>query len=248
MKLLRKRDYLLLGLALVGDVAEGFVKRGRGAIRYGNLFFLLGGDYKRTNFLALAGGLLRTGQIERVIDKKGNAVLRLAPPGREYLTREFPLERLRLRWDGRWIVVVFDIPEEERWIRDRLRLDLEDLGFGMLQKSVWISPFPIAEDLREFLISSGLAGQALVMVGPWLLAGSPKELARGAFKLDRINERYGKIIYKWDASDKTPKDKKRFASKYLQILASDPLLPYQLLPDDWLGKEAREIFKKILRS
>ena len=40
-------------------------------------------------------------------------------------------------------VVVFDIPEDDRQKRTRLRLELVALGFRLLQKSVWVGPGPV---------------------------------------------------------------------------------------------------------
>lgn len=50
------------------------------------------------------------------------------------------------RWDGRWRVVLFDIPERRRGIRNRLRLFMQEYGFVRLQDSVWIYPYD-CEDL-----------------------------------------------------------------------------------------------------
>ncbi len=52
------------------------------------------------------------------------------------------------RWDGKWRVVCFDIPEKLRRIRDAFRFKLQELGFHELQKSVWICPFPCFDELN----------------------------------------------------------------------------------------------------
>jgi DNA-binding transcriptional regulator PaaX len=52
------------------------------------------------------------------------------------------------RWDGRWRVVVFDIPEKKRLARDVLRDKLRDLGFYQLQKSVFIHPFECEREIQ----------------------------------------------------------------------------------------------------
>ena len=46
------------------------------------------------------------------------------------------------RWDGKWRIVIFDIPEKLRRGRDALREKLKDLMFYELQRSVWIHPYP----------------------------------------------------------------------------------------------------------
>ncbi|MEX2090705.1 MAG: CRISPR-associated endonuclease Cas2 [Candidatus Paceibacterota bacterium] len=51
------------------------------------------------------------------------------------------------KWDGKWRIVIFDIPEELHKKRNYLRSKLKNLGFHMLQKSVFIIPYPCEEEL-----------------------------------------------------------------------------------------------------
>lgn len=46
------------------------------------------------------------------------------------------------KWDGRWRLVIFDIPNEKKVARDTLRFMLKRLGFHQLQESVWVTPWP----------------------------------------------------------------------------------------------------------
>lgn len=55
------------------------------------------------------------------------------------------------RWDGKWRVVLFDIPEERKRARDALRRKLTDLGFQELQKSVLVYPHACKKEL-DFVI------------------------------------------------------------------------------------------------
>ena len=48
---------------------------------------------------------------------------------------------LKKKWDGRWRVVIFDIWEKRRNVRDQLRMELRELGFQKMQNSVWVSPY-----------------------------------------------------------------------------------------------------------
>lgn len=50
------------------------------------------------------------------------------------------------KWDKRWRVVIFDVPERRKRIRDRLRRFMDSYGFVRLQDSVWIYPHD-CEDL-----------------------------------------------------------------------------------------------------
>lgn len=55
------------------------------------------------------------------------------------------------KWDGKWRIVLFDVPEKKRRHRDYLRNLIKSLGFRELQKSVWVSPYSIPDFLREIL-------------------------------------------------------------------------------------------------
>ena len=55
------------------------------------------------------------------------------------------------RWDGKWRLVLFDITEKKRLVRDVLRTKLRDLGFRELQKSVHIFPYHCKDEI-DFLI------------------------------------------------------------------------------------------------
>jgi len=55
------------------------------------------------------------------------------------------------KWDGKWRIVIFDIPEKLRKGRDALREKLKNLGFYELQKSVFIFPYECENEI-EFII------------------------------------------------------------------------------------------------
>jgi CRISPR/Cas system-associated endoribonuclease Cas2 len=60
------------------------------------------------------------------------------------------------KWDGKWRLVVFDIPEEARARRNELRRLLKQSGFKYLQASVFISPYSLNRDAIGYLKESGL--------------------------------------------------------------------------------------------
>src|SRR3989344_2741433 len=60
------------------------------------------------------------------------------------------------RWDGKWRIVIFDIPEEFHNERNNLRRKMRSLGFYMLQKSVFIFPYPCEEELGDLCSRIGI--------------------------------------------------------------------------------------------
>lgn len=49
------------------------------------------------------------------------------------------------RWDGKWRLVMFDVPEKRKKVRDTLRMLLRNAGFVHFQDSAWIQPYPCDE-------------------------------------------------------------------------------------------------------
>jgi len=59
-------------------------------------------------------------------------------------------------WDGKWRMVLFDIPEAAHSTRDQIRKFLKRIGFIKLQASVFISPYALNREAVEYLRKSQL--------------------------------------------------------------------------------------------
>ncbi len=59
-------------------------------------------------------------------------------------------------WDGKWRLLMFDIPEGARDVRKRLRLTLRNMNFYCLQASIYISPWPMSREVIRLLKASKL--------------------------------------------------------------------------------------------
>ena len=70
----------------------------------------------------------------------------------------------RQRWDGKWRLVMFDVPERIRERRNFLRKELFTLGFHQFQKSVWITPYPLPDDFMEIIAELGLGKYFRIVV------------------------------------------------------------------------------------
>ncbi len=52
-------------------------------------------------------------------------------------------------WDNKWRVVIFDIPNELHMERIKFRRKIKSMGFVMLQKSVFVFPYPCNEEIGD---------------------------------------------------------------------------------------------------
>lgn len=256
-KLLRSQDILLLGLASAADIFEeihdpfGIVGEA-----YKNYYGWMPEKYKKHNFNHLVWRSLKTGYIEKII-KNNTPYLRLTSQGRKKIQRDFPLLTIQKNeWDKKWRIVIFDIEETSKRIRERLRNKLKELGFGMLQKSVFVSPYNVAQDFLEFVEGLGLTDSIYIIQASKILVGDLKELANRIWKLDKLSDEYGEIIKKIEENDliatsdrhkqlNNQKIVKEIKQRYLELIIIDPFLPKELLPDNWIGGKVRNLIKKL---
>ncbi|MDO8590424.1 MAG: hypothetical protein Q7R65_00415 [bacterium] len=94
--------------------------------------------------------------------KKG--FLKLTPKGEAKL-RQLELHDYKLkkpkRWDKKWRVLIFDIREEKKLLRDKVRRTLGIIGFVRLQDSVWVYPYD-CEDLMTLLKADFKVGKEML--------------------------------------------------------------------------------------
>ncbi|OGC93203.1 CRISPR-associated endonuclease Cas2 [Candidatus Amesbacteria bacterium RIFCSPHIGHO2_02_FULL_47_9] len=96
------------------------------------------------------GRLLRRGMVE-VRETQGGTEVRISDKGKTEVLK-YRLAELELKapvsWDKKWRIVMFDVAEVERRRRDELRKWLLKLGLKQIQKSVWVSPYPLDKEVR----------------------------------------------------------------------------------------------------
>lgn len=94
--------------------------------------------------------LSKKGLVE-FVKKDGKTYVRITDAGREVVNnleeqeQQYVHIRKPRKWDKRWRLVVFDIPEERRALRNRLRDILITVGFVKIQNSVWVYPYDCEE-------------------------------------------------------------------------------------------------------
>lgn len=93
--------------------------------------------------------LRERGLLEEEREHSGRTILKLTQKGREEALLRSDEDNAQYNWDGKWRIIIFDIPEDKRLIRDLLRQRLKKWGFAQLQKSVWVTKKDIIQTLRK---------------------------------------------------------------------------------------------------
>ena len=198
--------------------------------------------------------------IERNPAAPDDRVYRLTWQGRLHaLGGRDPQVRWSREWDGRWRLVLFDVPQTMNSHRARLRRYLRDKGFGYLQNSVWITPDSLEEE-RQIMGGGKTNVESLILLEARSCAGeSDAEIVAGAWDFERINRHYARhltllgqrpggtlsngttarALLRWAAAER---------EAWLDAVMNDPFLPERILPADYLGLQAWRRRIEVLRE
>jgi len=188
--------------------------------------------------------------LERQPKGPGDRLHRLTQRGRLHaLGGRDPVAQWKRKWDGRWRLVLFDVPESRRAVRDKLRRYLHMRGFGYLQNSVWVTPDPVSEE-RALLAGGPVNVESLILLEARPCAGETNaEIVAGAWDFAKINRRYAAHRQVLARRPRGHLESKAAAAMFhrwlreerlawLNAIELDPLLPLSLLPFEYAGTNA----------
>lgn len=161
-------------------------------------------------------------------------------------------------WDGLWRTVTFSLPARKRRARHLFRRQLYWLGFGSLAPSTWISPHDRTAELQSLCAELGITQFVEMFSGTHLGTSTDQELVQRCWDLSDLASQYQDFIsrhekeYQECLSYGNGRDSlspetcfvRRFWLMYdfQSFPLKDPNLPTALLPPDWVGFRARELF------
>ncbi len=112
--------------------------------------YLRGRELDRADYSRKIYYLRKKGYIRSFIKSK-QKYIELTKRGKRRIQRlsidEIKIKRSK-RWDGKLRLVIFDIPKKFKTEREIFRDKLKNLGFILIQKSIYAHPFTCTEEIR----------------------------------------------------------------------------------------------------
>jgi len=120
-------------------------------------------ENERIDFVDKVYYLKKMGYIDTFVEGKGRYI-EITPRGLNRVNKIKNTDNISINrpenWDGKWRVVIFDIPEKYKYSRDIFRCRLVNLGFEKVQESVYVYPFECTGVIgilsRELLIENNV--------------------------------------------------------------------------------------------
>jgi phenylacetic acid degradation operon negative regulatory protein len=181
----------------------------------------------------------------------GNAGYSLSESAREILAdgdRRIYQRHVAKLEDG-WVLAVFSVPESERHRRHILRSRLTRLGFGSTSPGVWIAPQHLYEEVRHTLDRLDLTAYVDLFHADYLAYSDLREAAARWWDLVAVHSSYEEFTERFRHVEIHAADDAAAFASYLRAVDAwrrmpyrDPGLPAELLPDDWGGATAADVF------
>lgn len=151
----RKKSFSNLVLLVLEKTVDSYVRLDDFMYHPGYYAHGSGWEYplKKSDLSRVLKRLREKGWVEFVRDEE--LTVRLTDKGREKAVAAKMLMD-EDEWDGTWRVVLFDIPEKRRVVRDVLRSRLKSWGFKPWQQSIWVTKKNCTKPLRDFIKQVGI--------------------------------------------------------------------------------------------
>jgi len=248
----RLKKFFIFSLAFVFDNYRKFSIK-----NYYRAFYLPGYSGNEESFYRLFKRMEKIGEIEKV-KKNGEVYFKLVSKAGSFFNEKISLKELaKKEWDGLWRLVIFDIKEVDRKIRDQLRTKLRKLGFAMWQESIYISPHPLVDEVNEYLKMNHLFPKVICLEAKTIGVKNNQGFAWIVFNLKRLKEKYllvnSSLKLLIDDFKKKKIKKKKFIKEikelfqeYQELVLEDPFLPKGLEQNDWPRDKIKKKFQEVL--
>jgi len=168
--------------------------------------------------------------------------------------------RKQSRWDSNWNIVTYSIPEPMRQARDRLRLELGWMGYGALGEATWISPHDRTREVKNLLQKLNIEEYVNIFSAQHQGGIHPRRIVSHCWDLGKIHQKYADFLADYRPkleghlkrlqAGETIEPSECFVARfnliheYRKLPFSDPDLPLELLPGNWLRPQAAALFNE----
>mgnify|MGYP000195901151 CR=1 FL=1 len=250
MKKITVSDWLSLGLAGILDFLID-IKDPFGLISnyYYQTYSYIPSRFQKSNISHAVWRAIKNKRLKKKKRKDGIS-FSITFLEKERIKKKFPLLMVKNnQWDGIFRMVIYDIDEERKRVRDYLRRVLKRFGFGMFQKSVWISPHNFLKEVKELIEETNLTGKVIYLETKNFYVNNIKQLAEVLWPIKKLNCEYSRLYqqllqYPLIKFRDRVKVLKELRKKIVTIYFQDPFLPQDFLPEDWKRNAVVRLIKK----
>jgi phenylacetic acid degradation operon negative regulatory protein len=178
----------------------------------------------------------------------------LTAPGRRLLTegaqRIYDFGRDPIDWDGQWLMLLVSVPESQRDLRHRVRTQLTWAGFGSPVPGVWVSPNVARQAEADKIVAELKVGSpTMSFIANYGQIGDENDMVTRSWDLTELEDHYEQFIDEFTGLQPTAAEaalhaQTRLVHEWRRFPFLDPNLPTRLLPANWSGAQAADLFHR----
>jgi len=192
---------------------------------------------------------LVTEEVLEELHEGENKAYKLTAKGFYDIVLNYPVFRFtQEKWDDKWRILSYEIPEKKRELRDALRREVASWGLGPWHRSFWLTPHPILNSLKKLVSEKEESAYVQTFEADHVF-GDREILIEKVWGKSNLEKKYRALFKSWHATLSSDQDKsnklKKVVTDYIEVLRQDPGLPKKLISEKWIGFEAVNLFREI---
>jgi len=204
--------------------------------------------------------LRKTGLIAHRQEGGRESVLRIAEPARRTRPIYFRPERFwNVKWDGRWYLLMYDVPEAQREFRDTLRYFLKQHRMGSLQRSVWVTSQDIRPDFDDLVRAVGVDEFAFLFESRTVLGRGEADVVANSWDFEALEkvqslycEVYQQNLDHLGSNNVSKEALVKLAHEEIRAfhtaMINDPLLPRALHLAEYVGEKVWQLHNRMVEA
>lgn len=178
-----------------------------------------------------------------------HGAISITEKGKDYIYANLDTIKKFEATDRPFVLVIFEIPENQKVTREKFRTSLNQMGFGSLKRGIMLGAAASVNEILKLVNNLGLADRVLVL--PIESADSVFNSRFMPWNFSKINQPYQNFIDRAQRVVLGRKDEgtrikaKQLVLQFARACKVDPVLPEQLNERDYLGFRAFEIYQKL---
>ena len=165
-------------------------------------------------------------------------------------------------WNGRWHLITYSLPDSMTHQRNVLAKRVRWAGYGNLNRGTWVSATDRSAQLLPLFDELDVSEYVTIFAGANKIGGmTDSALVANCWDLDELKTAYDQFLEMclaaqgklgaqnppndFDSAKQAFQDHFWLSQQFQDFPRRDPNLPPELLPDDWVGYQARQLFSEL---
>jgi DNA-binding transcriptional regulator PaaX len=168
----------------------------------------------------------------------------------EFFNYRFRFFTASHKWDHMWRIIIYDIPEKHRLVRDKFRKIIGKIGFECWQRSVWLTINPIDKLLKKVIKDWNLTQYVTAFTARNLFDTKDLEMIKKLFKPAKLENNYRQFLAKSEMAIESKRNEqiKDLIDNFPYLILEDSGIPNEFFEDHNIRAKVIKKYKHLISA